>query len=174
MRSAVFISAFFLAISTASAQADFSGLWKLNSSQSEMRGLATPADFVLKIEQTASAMSVSAGSEESGPFTVAASHLSLMPPWNAAQLNAMRRWIAPLPRPHLLLGDLNMPGVVPALVLGPGWRDLARGFTFPAHRPVLQIDHVLANGLGPDAVRRAEVPVIPVSDHRPLVVEVEL
>jgi hypothetical protein len=72
MRSAVFISAFFLAISTASAQADFSGIWKLNSSQSEMRGLATPADFVLKIEQTASAMSVSAGSEESGPFTVAA------------------------------------------------------------------------------------------------------
>jgi endonuclease/exonuclease/phosphatase family metal-dependent hydrolase len=110
----------------------------------------------------------------SGPFTVAASHLSLIPPWNAAQLNAMRRWIDPLPRPHLLLGDLNMPGVVPALVLGPGWRDLARGFTFPAHRPVLQIDHVLASGLGPDAVRHARVPVIPVSDHRPLVVEVEL
>jgi endonuclease/exonuclease/phosphatase family metal-dependent hydrolase len=110
----------------------------------------------------------------SGPFTVAASHLSLMPPWNGAQLLTLRRWIAPLPRPHLLLGDLNMPGLVPATLLGPRWRDLARGLTFPAHRPILQIDHVLANGLGLEAVRHAEVPVIPVSDHRPLVVEVEL
>jgi endonuclease/exonuclease/phosphatase family metal-dependent hydrolase len=109
-----------------------------------------------------------------GPFTVAASHLSLMPPWNAAQLLTLRRWIAPLPWPHLLLGDLNLPGLVPATLLGPGWRDLARGLTFPAHRPLLQIDHVLAAGLGPDVVRRAEVPVIPVSDHRPLVVEVQL
>jgi endonuclease/exonuclease/phosphatase family metal-dependent hydrolase len=105
---------------------------------------------------------------------VAASHLSLMPPWNGAQLLTLRRWIAPLPRPHLLLGDLNMPGLVPATLLGPRWRDLARGLTFPAHRPILQIDHVLANGLGLEAVRHAEVPVIPVSDHRPLVVEVGL
>lgn len=109
-----------------------------------------------------------------GPFTVAATHLSIMPPWNAAQLMTIRRWIAPLPRPHLVVGDLNMPGLVPALALGPRWRDLVRGLTFPAHRPRLQIDHVLAAGLGLDAVRRAEVPVIPVSDHRPLVVEVEL
>jgi hypothetical protein len=72
MRPAVFISAFSLTISIATAQSDFSGLWKLNSSQSEMRGLPTPADFVLKIEQTASAMSVSAGSEERGPFNTAA------------------------------------------------------------------------------------------------------
>jgi endonuclease/exonuclease/phosphatase family metal-dependent hydrolase len=109
-----------------------------------------------------------------GPLTVAATHLSFVPPWNAAQLAAIRRWIAPLPRPHLLLGDLNLPGPVPRLVLGPAWRDLGRGPTYPAHRPRLQIDHILAAGLGPDAVRRAEVPVIPVSDHRPLVVEVEL
>ncbi|MGH3406529.1 MAG: hypothetical protein ACRDRJ_29110 [Streptosporangiaceae bacterium] len=42
----------------------------------------------------------------------------------------------------------------------------------------MQLDHVLAAGLGPDAVREttraAATPAIPVSDHRPLVVEAEL
>lgn len=109
-----------------------------------------------------------------GPFTVAAVHLSFVPPWNAAQLITVRRWIAGLPRPHLLLGDLNLPGPVPGLLLGPGWRDLARAPTYPAHRPLAQLDHVLAAGLGPDAVHAAATPAIPVSDHRPLVVEAEL
>jgi endonuclease/exonuclease/phosphatase family metal-dependent hydrolase len=63
---------------------------------------------------------------------------------------------------------------VPGLLLGPGWRDLARAPTYPAHRPLVQLDHVLAAGLGPDAVHAAATPAIPVSDHRPLVVEAEL
>jgi endonuclease/exonuclease/phosphatase family metal-dependent hydrolase len=46
-----------------------------------------------------------------GPFTVAAVHLSFVPPWNAAQLIAVRRWIAGLPRPHL-------PGAPPAGAAG--------------------------------------------------------
>ena len=109
-----------------------------------------------------------------GPFTVAATHLSFVPPWNAAQLIAVRRWLAGLPRPHLLLGDLNLPGPVPRLLLGSGWRDLARAPTYPAHRPRVQFDHVLAAGLGPGAVRATATPAIAVSDHRPLVVDVEL
>jgi endonuclease/exonuclease/phosphatase family metal-dependent hydrolase len=111
-----------------------------------------------------------------GPFTVAATHLSFVPPWNAAELIAIRRWLADLPRPHLLLGDLNLPGPVPRLVLGPGWRDLASAPTYPAHRPRLQIDHVLAAGLTRAAVRGADgaTPVIPVSDHRPLLVDLDL
>jgi endonuclease/exonuclease/phosphatase family metal-dependent hydrolase len=113
-----------------------------------------------------------------GPFTVAAVHLSFVPPWNAAQLIAVRRWIEGLPRPHLLIGDLNLPGRVPSLLLGPGWRDLARAPTYPAHRPLVQLDHVLAAGLGPDAARTAATatatPATGISDHRPLVVEAEL
>ncbi len=110
-----------------------------------------------------------------GPFTVAAVHLSFVPPWNAAQLIVVRRWIAGLPRPHLLMGDLNLPGPVPSLLLGPGWRDLARAPTYPAHRPLVQLDHVLAAGLGPDAATHATAtPATGISDHRPLVVEAEL
>lgn len=53
-----------------------------------------------------------------GPFTVVATHLSFVPGWNVAQLAAVRRWIADLPRPHLVLGDFNLIGAVPRTVLG--------------------------------------------------------
>ncbi|MEU1617131.1 endonuclease/exonuclease/phosphatase family protein [Streptomyces sp. NPDC005722] len=108
-----------------------------------------------------------------GPFTVVAVHLSFVPGWNVGQLVAVRRWISGLPRPHLLLGDLNLVGPVPPLVLGGAWRTLARRRTYPSHRPVVQFDHVLAAGVGRAAVRSARAPAVPVSDHRPLVVDLE-
>lgn len=55
---------------------------------------------------------------ERGLFTAVAAHLSFVPGWNVAQLTAIRRWIADLPRPYLLLGDLNLVGAVPRTVLG--------------------------------------------------------
>jgi endonuclease/exonuclease/phosphatase family metal-dependent hydrolase len=117
-----------------------------------------------------------------GPFTVVAVHLSFVPGWNVAQLLAARRWIADLPRPHVLLGDFNLIGAVPRVVLnaaGPagrsrGWRDLARVPTYPSHRPVVQFDHVLATGIRRDAAATVSTPRVPVSDHRPLVVELSL
>ncbi|MEV6978982.1 endonuclease/exonuclease/phosphatase family protein, partial [Kitasatospora sp. NPDC093806] len=53
-----------------------------------------------------------------GPFTVVAAHLSFVPGWNMAQLAAIRRWIADLPQPYLVLGDFNLIGAVPRTVLG--------------------------------------------------------
>ncbi|MFD8701389.1 endonuclease/exonuclease/phosphatase family protein [Kitasatospora sp. NPDC059648] len=53
-----------------------------------------------------------------GPFTVVAAHLSFVPGWNMAQLAGIRRWIADLPQPHLVLGDFNLVGAVPRTVLG--------------------------------------------------------
>lgn len=54
----------------------------------------------------------------SGPFTVVAAHLSFVPGWNMGQLAGIRRWIADLPAPYLLLGDFNLVGAVPRTVLG--------------------------------------------------------
>ncbi|MFC1412033.1 endonuclease/exonuclease/phosphatase family protein [Streptacidiphilus sp. N1-12] len=167
----------------------------------------------------------------SGPFTVVAAHLSFVPGWNMGQLAGIRRWIADLPAPYLLLGDFNLIGPVPRTVLGgaalvdglgperwrgiphgrearearrerrrlrarrgvhlrprpaaqraqlpqrallQGWRDLARTPTYPAHRPSVQFDHVLAVGVPRSAVLGTGTPVLGVSDHRPLVVEVDL
>ncbi|MCP2313648.1 endonuclease/exonuclease/phosphatase family protein [Kitasatospora paracochleata] len=120
-----------------------------------------------------------------GPFTAVALHLSFVPGWNVRQLLAVHRWIADLPRPHVLLGDFNLGGTLPTAVLGaaelrspstprPGWRDLARVPTFPAHRPRVQLDHILATGLDSPRPNSAQAPRMPVSDHRPLVVELPL
>ena len=66
MRLAALIALSFLPLAT--AQSNFSGLWKLNSSLSEMRDLPSPADPFLKVEQTSTTLSVSTGSQETGPF----------------------------------------------------------------------------------------------------------
>ncbi|GAA2256780.1 hypothetical protein GCM10010430_45790 [Kitasatospora cystarginea] len=55
---------------------------------------------------------------ERGPFTVVATHLSFVPGWNMAQLAGIRRWIADLPKPYLVLGDFNLIGAMPKAVLG--------------------------------------------------------
>ncbi|PBC75652.1 endonuclease/exonuclease/phosphatase family metal-dependent hydrolase [Streptomyces sp. TLI_235] len=134
-----------------------------------------------------------------GPFTAVALHLSFVPAWNVRQLLAVHGWIADLPRPHILLGDFNLVGAIPAATLGaaelfsssrpstprptvapprPGWRDLARVPTFPSHRPLVQLDHILASGLpaglGPHRPDSVRAPRMPISDHRPLVVELPL
>jgi endonuclease/exonuclease/phosphatase family metal-dependent hydrolase len=55
-----------------------------------------------------------------------------------------------------------------------GWRDLARVPTYPAHRPVVRFDHVLATGVGVSAASGARTPATGISDHRPLVLELSL
>lgn len=107
-----------------------------------------------------------------GPFTVASTHLSFVPAWNAGQLRLAIRALRRLPSPRLLLGDLNMPARAAALVSG--WRPLARRPTYPAWHPRVQLDHVLLDRRGAARWRAeaaAETPLLPFSDHRPLVVE---
>lgn len=107
-----------------------------------------------------------------GPVTVAATHLSFVPGWNAWQLRQAVRLLRQLPGPRLLLGDLNLP----AVAVGPvsGWRLLARTPTYPSTRPVFQVDHVLADRRSVadlPAVTAVRSPLLEVSDHRPVVVE---
>ncbi|NYG56267.1 endonuclease/exonuclease/phosphatase family protein [Nocardioides perillae] len=115
-----------------------------------------------------------------GPLTVATTHLTFVPWWNGVQLThlvgaldadrdqgvARGRDATPL----VLTGDLNMgPPRAQGLT---GMRSLAAHPTFPAHAPRAQLDHVLGRG----AVRAvgSEAPAAPLSDHRPLVVELAL
>ncbi|MFC0527449.1 endonuclease/exonuclease/phosphatase family protein [Phytohabitans kaempferiae] len=107
-----------------------------------------------------------------GPFTVATTHLSFVPAWNAGQLRLAVRALRRLPSPRVLLGDLNMPARAAALVSG--WRPLAKVATFPAGSPKVQLDHVLLDRRGAagwPGEPAAETPAVPFSDHRPLVVE---
>ncbi len=103
-----------------------------------------------------------------GPVWVASCHLSFVPGWNAVQLRRLTRELAGLGHPCVLLGDLNLPGTVPAWVSR--WRTLARAKTFPADEPKLQIDHALGHGPLPP-VTAAGSHRLPLSDHRALVVD---
>lgn len=106
-----------------------------------------------------------------GPFTVVAAHLSFVPGWNVKQLRAIVGWLAGMPGPRFVLGDLNLPGSLPAAFTR--WVQLARVSTYPAWRPRVQWDHVLSDGLGHGAVRRVEVRRMPISDHAALTVDLE-
>jgi endonuclease/exonuclease/phosphatase family metal-dependent hydrolase len=105
-----------------------------------------------------------------GLMTVANTHLSFVPGWNIRQLRAVIHALKALPAPRVLLGDLNLPAA--GVRLACRWRMLAKVPTYPAAEPRVQLDHILADrGLG--TVRRVETPAVPLSDHRPLVVEIE-
>lgn len=105
-----------------------------------------------------------------GPFTVAAAHLSFVPGWNVRQLRATIRWLATMPPPRLLLGDLNLPGSLPRMISH--WAQLARVATYPSWRPRVQWDHVLAQGVDRGAVRTVTVRRLGISDHAALSVDV--
>jgi endonuclease/exonuclease/phosphatase family metal-dependent hydrolase len=80
------------------------------------------------------------------------------------QLALLVRRLAGSSLPTVLVGDLNMPR--PATLVARGYRSVVRGRTFPAGRPLIQLDHMLLSG----AVSASEAEVLePVgSDHRPI------
>ena len=107
-------------------------------------------------------------------LTVVGTHLPFVPVWNRRQLLRVVDHVASRADPVLLLGDLNLRGETPARLTG--YRALATAPTFPAANPRFQLDHILLRGpragLGP--VRATSAPDLPVSDHRPLVVDLDV
>jgi endonuclease/exonuclease/phosphatase family metal-dependent hydrolase len=104
-----------------------------------------------------------------GALTVANTHLSFVPGWNRLQLRRLVRDLRGFPGPHVLMGDLNMSPASAAR--HSSLRPLATAPTFPAETPQRQLDHVLTDDAqlcgGPSST-----PLMTISDHRPLVVEV--
>jgi endonuclease/exonuclease/phosphatase family metal-dependent hydrolase len=106
-----------------------------------------------------------------GPITVATTHLSFVPGWNAVQLRRLVAGLRGLPEPQLLTGDLNIPGGLPRVVSR--WRPLVSEKTFPLAEPKIQLDHVLGLGELP-APSGAGAPRLPLSDHRAAYVDLDL
>ncbi len=104
-----------------------------------------------------------------GALTVANTHLSFVPGWNRVQLRHLVRDVRGFPGPRLLLGDLNMEPE--AVARWTGMRSVVSAATFPADRPRIQLDHIVTDHAGV-AVRGWATPQMPISDHRPLVVDV--
>lgn len=106
-----------------------------------------------------------------GTFTVASTHLSFVPGWNRFQLRRLSRDLSAFPGPRMLLGDLNLTAA--AARRWSGLRSLVSARTFPAHQPARQLDHLLTDHPRLRA-RRCATPQLAISDHRPLVADVEL
>lgn len=105
-----------------------------------------------------------------GRMTVVGTHLTVVPRWNGSQLRRLVRRVDDLPRPLLVMGDLNIDAPEPERITG--LHPLASLPTFPVHRPRRQIDHILA--AGPLRVLAPPRAIdLGVSDHRALVVDVE-
>ncbi|MFW3170650.1 endonuclease/exonuclease/phosphatase family protein [Geodermatophilus sp. CPCC 206100] len=107
----------------------------------------------------------------SGQFTVANTHLSFIPGWNALQLSKLVRSLTGTPEPLVLMGDLNTERGQAVRVSG--MQPLATARTFPLETPTRQLDHVLARG-PITATGPAEAVRLPLSDHRALVVPVRV
>lgn len=109
-----------------------------------------------------------------GPsLSVAVTHLSYDREEAALQLPLAIDALAGRAGPRILLGDLNLETAqVATLVTAAGLHPVrAGGPTFSARWPRRRIDHVALAGLTAGA---ATTPRLPVSDHRALVVEVEV
>ena len=106
-----------------------------------------------------------------GPITVVTTHLTLVPGWNVLQLRHLVRHVRDLPRPLVVLGDLNLGGAWPARATG--MRPLVNARTIPVAAPVRQLDHILGTG----AVRPTSDGSgldLGMSDHRALAVDIAL
>ena len=77
-----------------------------------------------------------------GPLRIANTHLTyrLLSP---VQLLRLVRRLAADDIPTVIVGDLNMPA--PLTGLAAGYAPAVSGRTFPANRPLLQLDHILAS-----------------------------
>jgi endonuclease/exonuclease/phosphatase family metal-dependent hydrolase len=97
------------------------------------------------------------------PLRIANTHLTyrLLSP---VQLLRLVRRLDADDIPTVIAGDLNMPA--PLTGLAAGYAPAVSGRTFPAHRPLLQLDHILASG----RVARCGGEVLPPagSDHLPV------
>lgn len=102
-----------------------------------------------------------------GTVTVVGTHLSFVPWWNGRQLRYLVRSLAPVQRPLVLTGDLNM-GQRRAVALS-GMTPAATWPTFPSDAPREQLDHILLDGAL--TATSSSAPHLALSDHRALVAD---
>lgn len=102
-----------------------------------------------------------------GEATVAGTHLSFIPWWNARQLRTVVAATTGRRGPVVLMGDLNMDPE--RAVRTTAMRPAATHATYPVDAPREQLDHILVRG--PLRIGDSDAPALPISDHRALWVE---
>jgi endonuclease/exonuclease/phosphatase family metal-dependent hydrolase len=103
---------------------------------------------------------------DGGSLRVIGTHLSHLSHGSVVQLRVLHRLLAVSAGPAVLAGDMNMWGP-PLSAMMPGWRRVVRGRTWPAWRPVAQLDHILVTA-GVATVGAGQVVAVRGSDHLPV------
>ena len=100
------------------------------------------------------------------PCAVCSTHFTHLEFGAALHLPALRRALPSADRPGVFVGDMNLWGWCISAMTPRGWRRVGRGGTWPAHRPLSRIDHLLVTR----AVEVLETETLPDlgSDHRPV------
>jgi endonuclease/exonuclease/phosphatase family metal-dependent hydrolase len=132
--------------------------------------LAYPTDRGFRLKYAKDEPRVAIIAELENGFTVAATHLSFVPFWNYFQLLKLMRFMKKLPGEHLIIGDINLPWNIPQHFSS--WKSLTGKKTFPAYKPSLQFDYILARG----DLKATPIEFAPsqMSDHLPIGVAIEL
>lgn len=101
---------------------------------------------------------------DGSPLTVIGTHFSHLEFGSVRHAGPLRRSLPAPDQAAVLLGDMNMWGWCLSAIAPAGWTRIGSGKTWPAHRPISRIDHVLCS----DAVREvwSDVSADLGSDHR--------
>jgi len=103
-------------------------------------------------------------------ITVINTHLSFVPGVNVRQLRIIKKWAERLPGKKILIGDLNLPGRIPAKVLG--WNQLVEVKNYPSWKPRIQFDHALSADFTAAEIQQIQIPNLGISDHLPIAFEI--
>lgn len=103
-------------------------------------------------------------------ITVINTHLSFVPGFNLRQLRMIKKWAKSLPGKKILIGDLNLPGKIPAKVLR--WNPLIEEKTYPSWKPRIQFDHALSADFTVSEVKKLQIPTLGISDHLPIAFQI--
>jgi endonuclease/exonuclease/phosphatase family metal-dependent hydrolase len=126
----------------------------------------------LRIDPSSRAVIAADLEVEGTPLTVVTTHFSHLEFGSPRHRRPLRAALPATDGPAVLLGDMNMWGWTIDAMTPRGWRRAVGGRTWPAGRPLFQIDHVLVT----DSVTVLDGEVLPDlgSDHRALRARIQL
>ena len=107
-------------------------------------------------------------------WTVINTHLSFVPGVNIFQLLKLSRWAGKIEKEYatkvLLVGDFNLPWGIPTRITK--WVRATSALSYPSWKPAISFDYILARSSATNSVKEIIHPQVPVSDHRPISVEI--
>lgn len=109
-------------------------------------------------------------------WTVINTHLSFVPVVNLFQLFRLSSWAVKIEREYstkvILAGDFNLTWGLPSKLTH--WKRVTHSRSYPSWEPKISFDYILTRREHHELFDEIDVPVLKISDHRPLSVDIKL